>query len=345
MELLFGLCTSSPESVEITFPDGVRRCIKISNCQTKDNFVIASVVKDAGDDPDVTNGAEIRASVRLTENSTGLTIKGGRGVGIVTKPGLPVAVGSPAINPVPLRMIKEAVKEGVDRRPDLKGFGVEVIIEIPEGERLAKKTLNSRLGIIGGLSVLGTTGIVRPLSSEAWTATILSSMDVAKAMEREEIVLSTGRTSENAHKTRFNYPDECYVMMGDYIDFAIREAFGRHFKAVHLCAQWAKMLKIAMGIRHTHVRFGALEIGKALELISSLHPSSKLSDLLYRRDFNTARQLYEAIAGLNGSFFELITSALLRQVAGIVRPVEAKSRLIVHLVSYDNKIIASFETA
>ncbi|MDO8747181.1 MAG: cobalt-precorrin-5B (C(1))-methyltransferase CbiD, partial [Thermodesulfovibrionales bacterium] len=173
-------------SVEIPFPDGSRVNFKIHNSKfitLNSKLATASVIKDAGDDPDVTNGAEIVAEVKLIEQqnhkttallhycATGLAIKGGKGVGVVTKPGLSVSVGEPAINPVPRKMIKEAVSEAVQGFKGSRVQGLEVTISVTNGEKLAKKTLNQRLGIMGGISILGTTGIVKPISAEAWTAT------------------------------------------------------------------------------------------------------------------------------------------------------------------------------
>ena len=209
-------------------------------------------------------------------------------MGVVTKPGLSIPVGEAAINPVPSKMIKEAVMEAISESGEsgnrLIGESqkqspsfpihpftyspihrlVEITISVVNGEKLAKKTLNSRLGIISGISILGTTGIVKPISAEAWTATITSSMDVAKAMGRSEIVLSAGRSSEKAHMEKFNLHQESYVMMGDYLEFALIEAKKHGFKKIHLCAQWAKMLKIAMATPQTHVRHGAIDIKKLL---------------------------------------------------------------------------------
>ena len=181
-----------PGRVEIPFPDGSRHSFEL--CRFSGN--LATVVKDAGDDPDVTNGAEIGVEARWLDEpgrETGLLVNG-PGVGVVTKPGLPVAVGEPAINPVPRRMIRAAVAEALVKG----GTGerrVEVLIFVRDGEALAEKTLNRRLGVVGGLSILGTTGIVRPVSAKAWTDTIEASLRVARAAGLDEVVLATGRTS------------------------------------------------------------------------------------------------------------------------------------------------------
>jgi cobalt-precorrin-5B (C1)-methyltransferase len=364
--LASGLCLLSSE-VEIPFPDGSKVSFEIHNSEliTHDSKLVAraSIIKDAGDDPDVTNGAEIIAEVRLTEQhkqvgdcprftgaavesglspTSAMIIKGGAGVGIATKPGLPVAVGEAAINPVPRKMIKEAVMEAIPPPlipPLLKGGigGVEITISVTDGENLAKKTLNARLGIIGGISILGTTGIVRPISSEAWTATITSSMDVARAMGHDEIVLSAGRASELSHIKKYKLPEECYVMMGDYLEFSLLEAKRHGFRKIHLCAQWAKMLKIAMSTPQTHVRHGALDTKKAVELLNTLGINVP-QDL----QFNTAREIFDFIQSAirsQQSAFTKVCSVAKKYAEEIASGIPVTT----HLVSYEGEIITSSE--
>ena len=235
------------QNIEIPFPDGSRATFKVHNSsstmQDAQQGAWASIIKDAGDDPDVTNGAEIIAAVTFLTDSlppfppNGFVIKGGNGVGRVTKPGLSLPVGEAAINPVPKKMIQEAVTEALRQAAEPKGDSdgsksfrggmsaiLEITISVPDGEELAKKTLNRRLGIIGGISILGTSGIVKPLSSEAWTASITASMDVARALNLQEIVVSAGRASEKAHMRKYHLPEEAYVMMGDYLEFSLLAA-------------------------------------------------------------------------------------------------------------------------
>jgi cobalt-precorrin-5B (C1)-methyltransferase len=191
------------KTVEIPFPDGSRHRFKVHSTSIDgsgdEKRATASIIKDAGDDPDVTNGAEISATVHFSAEEVrekewitveNVQISAGVGVGTVTKPGLAVPVGEPAINPVPRQMICKAVQQVESEKT------VHVSISIPRGEELAEKTLNHRLGIVGGLSILGTTGIVRPVSADAWKATIEASMNVAREAGLDDIVLSTGRTSE-----------------------------------------------------------------------------------------------------------------------------------------------------
>lgn len=288
--------SSSSEQVDIPFPDGSRKNFRINSALLlKDNISTCSVIKDAGDDPDVTNGAEIGATVSLELQKTdkncvmidGLQLCGGEGVGKVTKPGLAVDVGEPAINPVPRKMIIQAVREVIPHGR------LSITITVPKGKILAKKTLNHRLGIVGGISILGTTGIVRPVSADAWTATIKASMDVAKEAGLTDVVLSTGRTSEKGAQQLLDLKEEAYAMMGDYLEFSLKEAALRGFSTIHLAGMWAKIIKAALRVPQTHVRNGILEMEDAANLLAQLGAEGKL--LRKINQANTAREMYEHI--------------------------------------------------
>jgi len=248
---------------EVIFPEGSIVNFKIVDCRLDNDSAAAFVIKDAGDDPDVTNGARIGAEVRFCERTIGsserIIVKGGIGVGTVTKPGLAVAVGQPAINPVPLQMIRENVGRELECSDAFANTALEVTIQVPDGIELAKHTLNERLGIIGGISILGTTGIVRPVSAEAWTGTIQSSMSVAEANGIEEIILATGRTSEKCVAQLLRPAEEALVMMGDYLEFSLDEVRNHSFTRVHVATMWAKLIKGVLGYAQTHVRHGALD--------------------------------------------------------------------------------------
>ncbi len=279
-----------PGRVEIPFPDGSRHSFELCRFGTG----LATVVKDAGDDPDVTNGAEIGAEARwLNEPGCEPVVLGnGPGVGVVTKPGLPVAVGEPAINPVPRRMIRAAVAEALVEGGTGEGR-VEVRIFVRDGEALAKKTLNRRLGVVGGLSILGTTGIVRPVSARAWTDTIEASLRVARAAGLDEVVLATGRTSEAAVQRRLALPEEALVMMGDYLHYALTATARQGFRRIHLTGMWAKLVKAALAVPQTHVRNGALETRQAADLLVDLGLDGPAAAALARA--NTAREIYERL--------------------------------------------------
>jgi len=333
-------------TVEIPFPDGQRVNFKVNNmavkCSSGTTTAIASVIKNAGDDPDVTNGIEIVAEAKIKSSENNIIIKGGKGVGIVTKPGLPVQVGEHAINPVPKQMIKKAVNEALEKIFSNKKKGVEIIISVIDGENIAKKTINPRLGIIGGISILGTTGIVKPLSSEAWKATISATMNVARAAGCEEIVISSGRTSEKAHIKKYALPSESYVLMGDYLKYSLLEAKIHGFKRVHICAQWAKMLKIALSSPNTHVKYGILDITKVIEFLKYFISRQGAKNINLNCKFNTARQIYEFIINnfLEYNFlFKTVCIEAKRYAKEIVKDMD----IIVHLVSYEGQIISDSE--
>jgi cobalt-precorrin-5B (C1)-methyltransferase len=372
--VLLLLGAEAPQKIEIPFPDGTRASFAINALGIKDNGQTAwtSVIKDAGDDPDVTNGAEIMAQASFLNDaeqpghgepekrrdggvSPRIIIKGGKGVGVITKPGLPVGIGEPAINPVPRRMINEAVMEALSpilqlpTPPVLRPF--EITISVTDGEKLAKKTLNQRLGIVGGISILGTTGIVRPISSDAWTATISASMNVAKAMGYGSIVLSAGRASEKAHMKKLDFPVESYVMMGDYLEFALLEAARHGFAAIHLCAQWAKMVKIAMATPPgsprevadfsgytTHVRHGAIVMKRAVEFLRSVGIKTPEG-----MEFNTAREIFDFLDRSKDKGQKTLFSKVCMEAKKFSEAVAAGARVTTHLVSYDGDIIADSE--
>lgn len=360
-----GKSEESPDSikeVDILLPEGSKESFKIIQTafsETSSEIITqASTIKFAGDDPDVTNGAEIIAQISLLKdnlnflskdynggnsNSRGrveepaVIIEGGKGVGVATKPGLPVLVGMPAINPIPHKMIKEAVLEALEelKKMNIRISRLKVTISVTDGEKLALKTLNPRLGIVGGISILGTTGIVKPLSAEAWTATISTSMNVAEASGCEDIVLSTGRVSEKAHMKRFKLPVESYVMMGDYLEFSLLEAKRHNFKRIHLSAQWAKLLKIAMAIPQTHVRYGAIDIKRTLRFFEE-------NGIFIPKtfEFNTAREIFYLI---NSIYAE--PQLPLRKVCiyakKYAQEITEGTPVICHLVNYDGEIILS----
>ena len=284
------LSGQQPGQVDIPFPNGDRHCFRLHRCTVTHGLATASVIKDAGDDPDVTNGAEIIASVRRQEadkEEAAVLIQAGAGVGTVTKPGLPIPVGEPAINPVPRQMIRAAVAEALQELQT--EARLSVCISVRNGEDLAVQTLNKRLGIIGGLSILGTTGIVRPVSAKAWTDTIDASMKVARAAGLDQVILSTGRTSEAAVQQLRHLPEEAQVMMGDYLAYALTAAQRHGFCRIHLAGMWAKVLKCALCIPQTHVRNGALEVEQAACLLGELGlVQDRVADMATA---NTAREI------------------------------------------------------
>ncbi|WP_319408285.1 cobalt-precorrin-5B (C(1))-methyltransferase CbiD [uncultured Desulfosarcina sp.] len=248
------LTGQAPTRVEITFLTGETTTIAVHHCRlVESNKARCTVIKDAGDDPDITHGAEIGAEVTLEKRSDRgpIRITGGTGVGVVTKPGLEIPPGRAAITSGPVTMITNSVNALLDARSTDAGIHIEVFV--PEGERLAQKTLNARLGIIGGLSILGTTGIVRPMSHEAYAATIEKSMDVARAAGLAHLVLTTGRRSERFAQKRWpTLPDEAFIQIGDFFQTAMAAAAKRGFSSATLAVFFGKAVKMAQNIPHTH---------------------------------------------------------------------------------------------
>ncbi|MCP3891800.1 MAG: cobalt-precorrin-5B (C(1))-methyltransferase [Desulfobulbaceae bacterium] len=331
--LIEGVC---PTEIEIPFPDGSRKSFAVSTCRIDDKVATAAIIKDAGDDPDVTNRAEILATVSLQQEIAGdsdcVTIESvqlcrGKGVGLATKPGLAVKVGEPAINPIPRKMIVRAIQE-VTQEP------LKATISVTNGEVLADKTLNHRLGIVGGLSILGTTGIVRPVSADAWTATISASMDVAREAGINDIVLSTGRTSEKGAQHLLDLPIEAFAMMGDYLEFSLKEAAKKGFSTIHIAGMWAKIMKAALRIPQTHVRNGALEVQDGAKLLASLGATGDLLEKLQLS--NTAREMLTHIE--DAGKVELIRAVCKR--ARDYAQDTSKLQVKVYLIDHKAEIVA-----
>ncbi|MBN2239899.1 MAG: cobalt-precorrin-5B (C(1))-methyltransferase [Dehalococcoidales bacterium] len=238
--------------IEIILPEEKRVRFKVDSCSFDSEQAECSVIKDAGDDPDSTNGAEIKASV-TRQKEQGITIMGGEGVGIVTKPGLEIPVGEPAINPVPREMIKKAVEQAFPNQ------GLKVTISVPEGEELAKKTLNSRIGIIGGISIIGTTGIVVPYSIDAYQASISQAVSIAVACGCKTIVLTTGRRSEKYAQEVFAFSEESYIQSGDFIGYSLSECAKHPVERVIIWGMTGKISKLAHGDMYTNISDSKIE--------------------------------------------------------------------------------------
>lgn len=237
-----------PERVEIPLPGKARLTLPVHTGQLRDLEATASILKDGGDDADITDGLEIRALVRRLSPQGDVHIRGGRGVGTVTKKGLAQGVGESAINPVPRAMIRDAVREVFPQAE------LEVTIEVPEGEATALRTLNPRLGIVGGISILGTSGIVRPMSEEAFKTSILPELDQAVAYGHKTIVLTPGHYGFRVATECFKVPAEAVIQMSNFVGFLLEEAAYRKIEGVILLGHIGKLIKVSGGIFHTHNR-------------------------------------------------------------------------------------------
>jgi cobalt-precorrin-5B (C1)-methyltransferase len=235
-----------PATVDIPFPDGGRHRFVVDSGAIGPESATAVVVKDAGDDPDVTHGARMTATVTARTDGA-VVLRGGVGVGVVTKPGLGLEVGGPAINPVPREMITNAMREVLGER------GAEVTIAVPGGEKMAYKTTNRRLGIVGGISILGTTGIVRPFSTASWRSSVEQAVSVLAAQGGRTAVLSTGgRTEKAAMRLLPDEPDVAFIEVGDFTGAALRRAVEHGVDEIVFVGMIGKLTKLASGVVMTH---------------------------------------------------------------------------------------------
>jgi cobalt-precorrin-5B (C1)-methyltransferase len=343
--------------VTIELPGGACATFRLHGQTFTRDSAACFVVKDAGDDPDVTNGAEVHALVALVpfdsaqgtyrrlsgveapqppfvKGESSIIIVGGTGIGKVTKPGLAIPPGEWAINPVPRRMIEQSVGS-VMSEFNIQNSKFEIVISIPDGEERAKKTLNARLGIIGGLSILGTTGIVRPISAKAWTDTIDAALDVAKACDCETVVLSTGRSSEQAAQKHLPHlPEEAFIMMGDHVAYALRACAKRGFTKPIIACQFAKLLKIACGYENTHAAASELDLAVLREWAEAAHVPPEIIAIISHA--NTAREIAVA-TGFDKVLMELVAGRA-RQAAAVHAPGILVRSL---LCGYDGTVVLS----
>ncbi len=246
------------DPVPVALPKGLRPLFALASHELGDNFARASIVKDAGDDPDVTHGALIVAKVRRAAPGAGVSFRAGEGVGTVTRPGLPLPPGEPAINPKPREMIRANIAEVAAQYG--VGADAEVEISVPGGETIAKRTLNGRLGILGGLSILGTTGIVVPYSCAAWIDSIHRGIDVARAAGINHIAGATGATSEAAVQKLYDLPEIALIEMGDFVGGMIKYLIRHPVARVTIAGGLAKMTKLAQGRLDQHSRRGEVDL-------------------------------------------------------------------------------------
>ncbi len=274
-------------SVEVALPSGRRVRFATERVELSPDGTVAAavVVKDAGDDPDVTDGAHLTATVRRRP-SPGIVLDGGEGVGTVTKAGLGLEVGAPAINDTPRRMITQAVGEVLD----LDRHGVHVVISVPEGERMARKTTNRRLGIVGGISILGTTGIVRPFSTASWRASVVQAVHVMAAQGEQAVVLCTGgRTENGARELLPDLPEVCFVEVGDFTGAALRAAVEDGLQRVVFVGMIGKLTKLASGLLMTHYTRSRVDVA-LLAAITQPHDPATAAEVA---GGNSGRHVYE----------------------------------------------------
>jgi cobalt-precorrin-5B (C1)-methyltransferase len=302
--------------IETTLPNRSRVTFQLHRCDRMGDRAICSIIKDAGDDPDCTHGAELAAEVEL-RTVPGVEVRGGSGVATVTKAGLGLDVGQPAINPVPRRNIVEMVEQelAAGRVP-----GAIVTISVPRGEEMAKQTTNARLGLIGGISILGTTGIVQPYSTAAFKASVIQEIDVAATAGLRELALTTGGKSEQyAQQLHPHLAEQAFIQVGDFIGVGVKHCARRKIARAIVVGMIGKLSKMAAGKLQTHVAGSEVDLGLLATLAMEAGASEALAAQI--RTANTARHVLElckadGVVGVARVVCERVAGHLTRAASG-----------------------------
>ncbi len=324
------------QRTEVLLPKGRTMEIGIKKCEFSKGWARCSVVKDGGDDPDVTHGAEIVSEVRLAGKKDSIEVYGGEGVGTVTKPGLGLEIGGPAINPTPKRMISQNIRRV--GAAVLEEGGVHVTVSVPRGRELAPKTDNPRLGITGGISILGTSGIVIPFSTASFAASIRQNIDVAVAMGDRRVVLTTGGRSEDYARGIMQLPDHCFIQMGDFAGYTMQQCAKKGIEEAFVVGFIGKLSKMAKGTRQTHVKGSKVDMA----FLAELAKTSGAPDHTIRQvaGANTARHVLEIMDGAGG-FFEAICARACSEMWGHG---EQKVPIEVIMFDFDGGVLARYST-
>jgi cobalt-precorrin-5B (C1)-methyltransferase len=322
-----------PDPVEILLPKGERPSFALARRDLGKTWASAGIVKDAGDDPDVTHLATIISKVRVLPEGGGVQFKAGEGVGTVTKAGLPIGPGEPAINPVPRRMMVEVIEEvaiAYGAEPD-----VEIEISVPGGAELAKQTWNPRLGIVGGISILGTTGIVHPFSCSAWIASIHRGIDVIRAAGLEHAAACTGSTTESAVQQRYGLPDFAFIDMGDFAGAVLKYLRQHPIKRLTLAGGFGKFCKLADGFLDLHS--GRSQVN--LEVLARWAGEQGANDLTRKliKEANTASEVLTIAQQQNIALGKMVADKA-QQVA--LEEVNGKVAIEVLIYDRDGRMVA-----
>ncbi|MGY5151558.1 MAG: cobalt-precorrin-5B (C(1))-methyltransferase [Candidatus Nitrosopumilus sp. bin_6a] len=322
------------ENVDILLPKRSYVQIPIHSCHFESDKAKCSVIKNGGDDPDVTHGAEIIVDLSFTEKINEIEIDGGEGVGVVTKPGLGLEINKPAINPVPKKMIIENLRE--IGKEVLLEKGIKVIISVPKGKELGPKTDNPRLGIINGISILGTSGIVIPFSTASYAASIRQNLDVAIAVGNDTVVLTTGGRSEDFAKKIVDLPVHCFVQMGDFSGYTIQQCSRKNIKRAYVVGFIGKIAKMAAGVKQTHVKGSKVDMSFLAELARKCNASESVIQEIKKA--NTARHVSEIVQEnkIEG-FFDLICGETYKHMR---KHSEEKVPIDVILFDFEGKVLA-----
>jgi cobalt-precorrin-5B (C1)-methyltransferase len=291
----------------ITLPEGQTPTFDIVWTRREaDGSVTCAAIKDAGDDPDATHKAELRATVKLNDQPGVVRFLQGEGVGVVTKPGLGLEVGGPAINPVPRQMMTQHALSLL-KEYDRHQVGVDITVSVKDGERIAKATLNARLGILGGISILGRSGIVYPYSTAAYVASVEQGIEVAVHQGCDTVVLTTGGLTEKfAIKLLPQLPEAAFIQMGDYVGKALDHCVKMGVKRAIMAGQMGKVTKLAQGEVHTHARKAEVDLSLLAGLAKGAGATEEEAEGIAAG--NTARHAYEQALGKPwaGDFFNAL---------------------------------------
>jgi cobalt-precorrin-5B (C1)-methyltransferase len=324
-----------PDPVPVGLPKGLRPEFALATQHLGADFARAGVIKDAGDDPDVTHGALIVSTVRLSPQGAGVSFRAGEGVGTVTRPGLPLPPGEPAINPAPRAMIVANLEEVAKRYR--ASADAEVEVSVPGGEKIAERTANGRLGIVGGLSILGTTGVVVPYSCSAWIHSIHRGVDVARASGCSHIGAATGATSEAAIRALHRLPDYALIDMGDFVGGLLKYLRAHPVARVTIAGGPAKMTKLANGMLDLHSKRGSVDLAALAADVAGAGGAPKLSQAI--SNANSALHGFELAATARFDLPALVADGAWRTSANVLAGTRTELEIVV--VWRDGAILAS----
>lgn len=321
---------SQLSEIQSTLPNGQDVRFALHRCTQPDgDQATCSIIKDAGDDPDCTHGAEIIATVELFEDRQGVQIDGGEGVATVTRAGLGLEVSTAAINPIPRKNITEMVQQELDQS---RYRGARVVISVPAGEEMAKKTTNARLGLIGGISILGTTGIVTPYSTAAYRASVVQQIALARTSGIDQIVLTTGGRSETfAMQLYPDFQDAAFIQAGDFIGASLAAARKQKMRTAIIVGMMGKLSKMADGRTQTHQAGSRVNMEMLASLSAELGASEPVQQEILAA--NTARHVLEICTehGLSG-----ICDLICSRVVDVMRQhVRSEVDIVCHLVDFE----------
>lgn len=316
-----------PDPVEIALPSGRRVAFALGLFARGADFARVGVVKDAGDDPDVTHGALVCATLRRGAPGAGVSFRAGEGVGTVTRPGLPLPPGEPAINPVPRAMMRQTIEEAAAKLGVAPDATIE--ISISGGEEMAKHTLNARLGIVGGLSILGTTGIVTPFSCAAWIDSIHRGVDVARASGLTHIAASTGSTSEAAIRALYDLPETALIEMGDFVGGFLKYVRAHPVARVTIAGGFAKMTKLAQGRLDLHSGRSSIDFAQLAQCARGVGASEEVAETIMQA--NSALEALQIAQGAGVDLAAEIAKRAFQHAAAVV----ANTDVLLDVIVFD----------